>query len=77
MMNNYSKKYGWMTTLSLLVLMNVPLNIAYNQSKKPRTEQQPLSSQQVQPKTPRAKSQIIVQPQASRRASQCYDNGVC
>lgn len=77
MMINHSKKYGWMTAFFLLILMNAPLSLANNQPKKPKTNPYPLRSEHIQPNTPKSKSPIIVQPQASRRASQCIDNGVC
>lgn len=77
MMINYSKKYGGMTALFLLVLINAPLSLANNQPQKPKANLQPFRTERIQPKTPKSKSPIIVQPQASRRASQCIDNGVC
>ena len=77
MMINYSKKYGWITALSILVLVNTPLDLAQSQQQKPLTFQEPLRIEPVEPQIPNLNSQIIVQPQASRRASQCYDNGVC
>lgn len=77
MMINYSKKYGLITALSMLVWMNMPLNLAQGQQQEPLTFQEPLTLEPVEPQIPNLKSQIIVEPQASRRASQCYDNGVC
>lgn len=77
MMINNSKKYGGMTALFLLVLMNAPLSLADNLPKKPKANPQPLRLEHIQSKTWNSKSPIIVQPQASRRASQCFDNGVC
>ena len=77
MMINYSKKYGLMTALSMLVWVNMPLNLAQGQQQEPLIVQEPLTLESVKPQIPNLKSQIIVEPQASRRASQCYDNGVC
>lgn len=77
MMINYSKKSAWIPALSILVLVNTPLNLAHSQEPEPLTFHEPLTLEPIVPKKPNLKSQIIVEPQASRRASECYDNGVC
>lgn len=77
MLTNLGKKYGWMMALSLLSVMNATPSLASPKGvTSPWVMTEPSTPEQIQPH-PFNLDSILSGPEASRRISECYDNGLC